>query len=174
MKIMTVALAVIFTCITSGCGLIDSRKLAGYYDPKLVVKKTIWGFEAEVSTDFSGTIDATYNPETHEFILKGQVNSNSASVLAAQGERADHLVQMRLEEMKMVVERDRLVGENFKAFGQMIAIAAMGGGDAVAKVVDAAAPILKGSGGSFNSSLLGAGKINLGESTPPPIVGPVP
>jgi hypothetical protein len=63
------------------------------------------------------------------------------------------------------VEVQRLVGENFKAFGTMLALAAAGGGDAVAKVVDAAAPILKGSAASLSLGGLGMAGINLGAPT---------
>ena len=162
----SVFLACVMLWHCGGClNLASARHLAGFTEPKLVVKKTWNGFYAEAGTDFNGTIDATYDPATNAFTLKGQVNSNASGVITAEGERADHILELRKAEIAGTVEVQRLVGENFKAFGTVLALAAAGGGDAVAKVVDAAAPILKGSAANLSLVGLGAAGINLGAPT---------
>lgn len=136
--------AIALFVLTTGC-LVDAGKLAGFSNPKLIVKKTMTGFYAEAGSDFNGHLIADYDPETNKFHIDGTVSSNVSGVVTAEGERADHLIELRKAEMNYLVESQRLVGENVKAVGQMLALAAVGGGEAVAKMVDAAAPILKGS-----------------------------
>lgn len=131
-------------CLNAGC-LVDAGKLAGFSNPKLIVKKTMTGFYAEAGSDFNGHLIADFDPETNKFHIDGTVSSNVSGVVTAEGERADHIIELRKSEMNYLVESQRLVGENMKAAGQMLALAAVGGGEAVAKMVDAAAPILKGS-----------------------------
>jgi len=169
------ACVVLWHC--AGC-LIDAGKLAGYSNPKASVRYNPWtkSFEAEAGTDFAGKLDGSYNPETKAFELHVDVASGVSPVVAAEGERADHLIELRKIEATYLLEAQKAVGENFKAFGQMLAIAAAGGGEAVAKVVDAAAPILKGSAlglGAFSARLGAAtGEPAKGETpaAPPPLI----
>ena len=153
-------------CLAGGC-LMDASKLAGFSNPKLIVKKTWSGFYAEAGSDFSGKLDATFNPETNQFVLKGEVSSNVSGVVSAEGERADHLLELRKVETQYYLAAQQQVGKNFEAFGTMLAIASTAGGDAVAKVIDAAAPILKGS----NVTLPGGISGTLGSSAVP-VPGP--
>lgn len=159
MRLISVLVFLFCNCLNTGClNSMDALKLAGFSNPKIKVTKNIFGFSAEAGTDLNGTIDVTYNPETGTITLKGSVNSNAANVVTAEGERADHIAAMQIEQMKQVTERHRIVGENMKAAGQMMALAATAGGDALSKVIDATAPILAGSAIDIN----GIGSAQLG------------
>lgn len=163
-RLIEVFVPVIALLFLTGC-LVDAGKLAGFSNPKLIVKKTITGFYAEAGSDFNGHLVADYDPETNRFHIDGTVSSNVSGVVTAEGERADHLIELRKAEMNYLVESQRLVGENVKAVGQMLALAAVGGGEAVAKMVDAAAPILKGS----TVTLPGGLGATLGGPVAPPV-----
>lgn len=167
LSLVSTLLLAIGTC-TSSTGCVESSKwLAGYSNPSSKVSyHWLTGFRAETGADFEGTLVGTYNPETKELSINLAVNSDPTTVIAAEGERADHLVRLH----ELVNERHRIVGENFQAFGTMLAIAAAGGGDAVATVIDAAAPILKGSAIGLDIAGLGTINANLGaaDPTPPP------
>jgi hypothetical protein len=142
-------------CIANmGCtiALLPADKLAGFSNPKLRVTRTWGGFTAEAGTNFEGDVDVQYDPETKAFRLVGKIVSDVSGVVGAEGERADHLVALREIEsdflkakMQYALESQRIVGENFQAFGTMLAIATAAGGDAVQKVINAAVPILAGS-----------------------------
>ena len=153
--------------LCGGC-LVDASKLAGYSNPSTDVSYNPWtkSFHARTGADFTGTLDGEYDPDTKRVRVKLEVGSNASGVVQAEGERAEHLVELRKLETQYLIESQRIVGDNFRAFGQMLAIAAAGGGEAVAKMVDAAAPILKGSALKVN----GLGSIGLGETVGPPAV----
>lgn len=162
-------------CLSTGC-LVDAGKLAGFTDPKAKIKYR--GLSAEVGTDFVGHMDGHYNAETKQIDLVVDVSSNASARVSAEGERADHIVELRRIETAYYLEAQKQVGKNFEAFGTMLAIAATAGGDAVAKVIDAAAPILKGSAITLPGGIGGT----LGQPAPvepttailPPIVTPAP
>lgn len=166
-KMLDALIPCLLLLMTTGC-LVDASKLAGYSNPKLVVKKTMTGFYAEAGSDFNGHLKADYDPVTQKFTIDGTVSSNVSGVVTAEGERADHLVELRKAEMNYLVESQRLVGENFKAAGQMLALAAVGGGEAVAKVATAIAPVLAG------SSVTLPGGIGAVLGTPVPVPPVVP
>jgi len=155
----------------TGC-LVSAEHLAGFSNPKLKVKKSALGFSAEADTDFAGKLKADYNPETKQFSIDAEINSDAGTVIAAQGERADHLIELRKIEATYLLEAQKAVGENFKAFGQMLAIAAAGGGDGLKKVIDAAAPILAGSAGALELPSLGHLRGQLGTGAAPQTEGP--
>jgi len=154
--------------LTGGCGMQNASGLAGYSNPTLKMKKGIFGsMYFEAGTNFTGDVEAKYNPETGQFELSGTVGSDASGVVGAEGERADHLVELRRIEADYLIRSQEIVGENFQAFGNMLAVAAAGGGDAVSKVIDATVPILAGSGGTIDLGKLGGASLNLG-TTPAP------
>ncbi len=130
--------------LCGGC-LVDASKLAGFSNPSLEVKRTPWGFAFKAGSDFKGEGSAEYNPETGQFKGHVLVTSDPTPVINAEASRADHLVELRRIETTYYLEAQKTVGENFQAFGNMLAIAAQGGGAAVAKVVESAAPLLSAS-----------------------------
>ena len=152
--------------LCSGC-LIDAGKLAGFSNPKVKISKTWGGVDVEVGTDFTGKAVGEYDPETKKIKFEVEVNSGVSSVVNAEGLRADHLIELRKIEATYYLEAQKAAGENFKAFGTMLAIATAAGGDAVAKVVDAAGPILKGSAISLPAGI-GATLGSTGPPAPPP------
>ncbi len=155
------ALLAIGGCL-SGCAP-GAQRLAMFSNPSSKVSyHWFWGLYAETGSDFEGTLKASYDPETKQLVIDLTISSDPTPVIRAEGTRADHLVELH----RLDVERHRLVGENFKAFGQMLAIASQGGGEAVAKVIDAAAPILAGSGFGFDIAGLGSVTANLGTAEP--------
>lgn len=149
---------------SGGC-VMDASALAGFSNPSLRVKHSVlWGTEVQAGTDFAGNGHLVYRPETGELEVTLDVQSDASGVVTAEGLRADHLVELRRIEAERVIELHRLVGENLKAAGTMLALAAAGGGEAVAKIADAVAPVLKGSAAELNFEGLGGGRVNLGEA----------
>lgn len=166
-SILSGMMSLSFTSCTMS--MMPADKMAGYSNPKLKVVRTWNGFSAEAGTNFNGDVDVEYDPETKRFHLKGKVASDASGVVGAEGERADHLIRLREVEseflqakMQYALESQRIIGQNFQAFGSMLAIATAAGGDAVKKVVDAAAPILAGS----KIDIAGMGGASLGTSLP--------
>lgn len=162
MATSSVLLLLMGTCLTTGCAP-GAKRLAMFSNPSSKVSyHWFWGLYAETGSDFEGTLKASYDPETKQLVIDLTISSDPTPVIGAEGTRADHLVELH----RLDVERHRLVGENFKAFGTMVALASVGGGEAVAKVIDAAAPILKGSGLGFDIAGIGSVSANLGAAEP--------
>lgn len=172
-------LLVMFGGCLSGCAIkpMTADELFGGASqaPKLKITKTWTGFSAEAGTNFEGSLNAKYIPETGEFNLDGKVSSGASDVLkeypnwiGSMLPAQQAMLQANVEINRLQVEKHRLVGENVKAVGQMLAMAAAAGGDAFAKMVDSTAPILRGAG----VSLEGLGAFNLGPVAP--VVEPVP
>lgn len=173
-KCCVAALGVALLIGTVGC-----RAMAedlGFSNPDVTVKKTAFGFEARLGTDFRGKGDVRYNPKTGEFTLIGEMASDPTSVIRAESDRA----AANLEAFKVIasyrIESQKIVGENFRAFGQMLALAAAAGGDAVAQVVKAGAPGLEASNrgiGQFMESMAPA-LIGAATGLPVPAAAPPP
>ena len=164
MRIIYALLLLVSGFWNTGC-LIDASKLAGFSNPKAKVKYHPWsGFTAEVGTDFTGKLDGDYDPATGKATIHAEVTSGVSSVVTAEGERADHLVELRRIETTYYLEAQKQVERNMDAAGRMISMAAIGGGEAVAKMVNAVAPVLAGSAIDIG----GIGRATLGV----PIVGP--
>lgn len=155
--------------LCGGC-LVDASKLAGFSNPSLEVKRTPWGFTFKAGSDFKGEGSAEYNPETGQFKGHVLVTSDPTPVINAEASRADHLVELRRIETTYYLEAQKTVGENFQAFGNMLAIAAQGGGAAVAKVVESAAPLLTASA-PLLGTLMGPVNALAGAAVTPQAIG---
>lgn len=127
-----------FSCL-SGCHvtLDPASKVFGDAStaPKLKVKKTWTGFSAEASTDFAGTLDAQYHPDTGEISLKGAIASTANTVLDKYPEwiksmetanlaRIDANIkinEMQLEKYKATADVARALGEaGIGVVGEMV------------------------------------------------------
>lgn len=166
MRRITIVLMVIVIPLLTGCRLSDARALAGFSEPKVRwVNGLLWS-ELEISSEFTGNAQAEYNPETGRFLVDVELSSSVVPVIDAQGERAKALVELRQIEAQYLLEAQRVVGDNFVKFGNMLSIAAQGGGEAVGQVIQSA-------GGAF------AAAVPLGSLVPPllgqpPVITPTP
>jgi hypothetical protein len=163
----------------AGCQSDEVRRAFGYSNPTLEVKHSFFGGTSfKAGSNFSGELDAVYNPDTNAIEVHARADSNVADVLGAEGARiTEQFLAARAAEYAYRNRQAEIVGDNFRAFGTMIAIATAAGGDAVQQVIDAAAPILAGSGATLDITGLGHAGINLGQplsGTPPPQPIPLP
>lgn len=190
---MRIVSGVVLLSALTGCTLsakpdFSASGLGKYSNPSTVVdlkKRRI-----EISSEANGTlniVDASLNKDG-TFHLQGNATfqSNPGTVVDAEGRRMPgevlagtqlQMMQMTIELDKGLTERHRLVGENVKAVGQMLALAVASGGEAFAKMIDATAPILAGSGANLAMEGLGKVEMNLGNPSPslprsPPEVPP--
>lgn len=169
MRFMVIALAI---ALIPGCLMDSAGRFAGFTQPSFSASHGIFGTSVRASSDFAGNLVVDYDPETGELHAEAEVSSDASKVVSAEGERADHLVELRRIESEYKIESQRLVGENFRAFGQMLALAAAGGGEAIAKVIDAGVPLLKGSSAHWDLEGLGSGGATLGAAQRAPPVDP--
>ena len=115
---LAVTIAVLSLGVT-GC-MMDASKLAKYSNPKLHVSYNRNGVEFEAGSDFKGDGKVHVNPVTKEIDAEVHVDSSVSAVDKAEGERADHLVELRRIEAQYLVESQRIVGENIKALGSIL------------------------------------------------------
>ena len=117
-RLLFVCTVCIAGCLTScNVGLIPAKDLFGEAAkaPKLSVKKTWSGFSAEASTDFAGTIDASYHPSTGDVVLKGAIASTSSSVLDKYPAWIASMGEIRLAEIQANIEINKIQAEKFRA-----------------------------------------------------------
>lgn len=158
---------IVATMLSLLCGcMVDASKLAGYSNPSAEISYSpLWGFRARTGADFTGDFEGHYNPETGAIDVVATVGVNASQVVGAEGERADHLVKLREIETAYLLESQKTVGDNFQAFGQLLAIATAAGGDAARQVIEAGIPILQGSRVRVDIPGVGGAEANLGESS---------
>jgi len=189
-----VASLIMFSSCTISTKPFTANQLGGYSNPNVIVERTWRGGRVVIGSDANGTvdIDAELNADgTFKIKGKAEFASNVSGVVDAEGRRmpGELMAGMQTRQMEMIekldaglTERHRIVGENLKAVGQMVALAAAGGGSAIAKVIEATAPILAGSAASLDLGKFGSLDLNLGtapnshvppaEVIPEPIVTP--
>lgn len=151
---------ILFGGCLAGCAQ-NAANLAGYSNPSVQIKAGLFSKTLLIGTNFNG--EATYDPETGKFHVK--VASAPEGVIAAEGERADHLVPLREIERMRIVETHKAIGETITKTIDLISAAAMTGSTQIVEsVMQAAVPVLQGSA----LSLEGLGSANLGSPTQPP------
>lgn len=96
--------------LLSGC-MSSARHLAAYENPKLAIDYDGRGFHLEAGSNFKGHAEGHYNVETHQADAVIDVDSDVASVDKAQGERADHLIELRRQEAQLLAaETEAMTG----------------------------------------------------------------
>jgi len=180
--------------LLSGCSLSvkpdwSAKTLAQYSNPSTIVDLRKGIIEISASANGELTLDDVTISKDGTLHVKGNAKFQSSPelVIDAEGRRVPAAVlgssQLAMMEMTVkldagLTERHRIVGENMKAAGQMVALAAVGGGEAIKSVMDGVAPVLAGSSANLDLAKM-MGSVTLGgtpstTTAPAPVVGPVP
>ena len=112
MRFVFVLLLLVNGCL-AGCtvAVTPADKLFGSASqaPKLKVKKSWTGFTAEASTDFSGTLDGNYKPETGEISVKAAIASTATPVIGANAELIKSMETIRIADIEASVVKQQEV-----------------------------------------------------------------
>lgn len=155
-------------CLTTQGGCVQTAADLAGFQPTGVDIRHGWfsGTRVTINDRAQAKGDLEYDPATGKVVVHFEGNTDPASVIGAQGERADHLIRLREIEAERIVETHKAIGANIRSAIDGLAMAMAVGGDAGQKWIDAVGPILKGSAVSID----GLGDVRIGE----PVVTPDP
>lgn len=113
------------TCLSLGLAIagctVPAVKLAGITEPGAVYEQRPDGSRiVKISSDFEGEMVLTRSAETGEIELHVSAKSNASEPTRAQGERADHLVELRKIEAERDLGWQRLLGQAISAAGMFL------------------------------------------------------
>jgi hypothetical protein len=105
---------ILFTLLlVSGCAMSPALKLAGFTEPALKIKRTPDGtLEFYASADFKGRADIKKDVATGQLEeVHLDFSSDPVAVTQAQGERAEHLVELRKIEAEFRLAQQQMITE---------------------------------------------------------------